>query len=300
MTLFDEAKYREVLAIVDKALRLICTVPIISLEINPMIFSPDGDGKKDTITITPNVFAKDTTKVTGWSMVIKKRDEKDETKSIEIKSFKGNGLPQQVIIWDGMNDGKLVVDSMNNYMAEMKVIDNKGEGTSGNTLFQTDIFLEKTDRGMRVNVSAIQFDGDSSELKAEFHYILNRIHNFLLEYPEYKYIVIEGHTSYGPVDRNIKLSTARAESVKKYLLNLGIKPGRIIIKGLSHSVPFSMIWDNRPLNRRVTFFLLKSKDDRKNYEKYFKDIMNEKFKLPEFTGMPENMINWHKNKYQIK
>ncbi len=298
--LYTEAKYREVLKIVDQALRLICTVPIISLEIKPMIFSPDGDGKKDTITITPNIFARDISKVTNWSLIIKKRDEQDETKSIEIKTFKGTGMPSKSITWDGKNDGKLVVDSINNYMVEMKVVDNRGEGTSGNNLFQTDIFLEKTNRGMRVNVSAIQFESDSPELKTEFHYILKRIHSFLLEYPEYKFIVIEGHTSYGPVAKNIKLSNARANSVKKYLLSLGMKKNRIITKGFSHSVPFTLIWDNRPLNRRVTFFLLKSKEDRSNYENHFKKLMKGKYKLPEFIGMPENRIRWHKNKYKTK
>lgn len=271
-SLYAQSKYREVLDIVDKALRLICTVPVISLDIKPMIFSPDGDGINDTVTIAANIFAKDPAKVTDWSLVIKKRNEKKDDDSIEIYTQKGKGMPPAALTWDGKKDGALIVDSVNNYMAELSVKDNNGEGTSGNVLFMTDVFLEKTERGMRVNVSAIQFDGDKSDLKEQYHYLLKRIYNFLLEYPEYKTIVVEGHTSYGPVKKNVKLSNDRAASVKKYLLSLGMNPDRIITKGYSHSVPFTLEVKKFELNRRVTFFLLKDKEDKENYEKYFQSI----------------------------
>jgi outer membrane protein OmpA-like peptidoglycan-associated protein len=269
---FNQKKFREVIKIVNDALRLVSAVPVVALNITTPIFSPDGDDKNDTVSFTYNVFAKDQSEVKNWRLVIKKRDESDEKKSIEVYTLSGKGMPDsgKVIVWDGKKDGKLVVDSFNNYMAELIVVDNNGEGSSGNTLFKTDIFIENTDYGMRVNVSAIQFKYNSSEINPLYNNLIIRIYNFLLEYPEYKFIVVEGHTDYDNFIISYRLSQQRANSVKGFLVKLGMKTERIVTRGFGNSQPFTKVWTKRALNRRVTFILLKNEDELQKYEKYYK------------------------------
>jgi outer membrane protein OmpA-like peptidoglycan-associated protein len=71
---------------------------------------------------------------------------------------------------------------------------------------------------------------------------------------------LEGHTdNKGSADYNLKLSKARANSVKKYLEEKGIKPTRIEADGFGSTKPIA---DNsteqgREKNRRVEFKVIK-------------------------------------------
>jgi len=272
--LYPKKEYRKVIELANKALRLISTSPVIVLNISPPIFSPDNDGKRDIISFHMKSFAKDPKKVKGWKLVIKKRFKDKKKKSIEVMTFEGNGMPKidKTIRWDGKKNGSLVVDSFNNYLAEMTITDNSSTGTSSDIPFMTDIFIEKIPYGMRVNVSAIQFDFNSYAIKDIYSDLLKRIKSFILEYPQYKYIVIEGHTDFGNFQICSKLSKDRADSVKRYLVKLGMHPSYIVTKGLGYSSPFTMFWNKRTMNRRVTFILLKNKEELQKYNDHISKI----------------------------
>ena len=71
---------------------------------------------------------------------------------------------------------------------------------------------------------------------------------------------IRGHTdNIGDNDFNLRLSFRRAESVKGYLVNLGVRTDRVITKGFGEDIPVSsnLTGDGRALNRRVEFFIIK-------------------------------------------
>ena len=73
-------------------------------------------------------------------------------------------------------------------------------------------------------------------------------------------LILSGHTdNKGSEDYNLKLSTARAEAVKTYLINKGIEAERITAKGFGESMPIAPndTEENRAINRRVEFFIVK-------------------------------------------
>ncbi len=82
---------------------------------------------------------------------------------------------------------------------------------------------------------------------------------FLKRHPEI-IVEIQGHTdSVGDASRNLELSRKRAEAVRKYFVERGIAPSRLIAKGYGEHYPIA---DNRTilgrdLNRRVELVIIR-------------------------------------------
>ena len=107
-------------------------------------------------------------------------------------------------------------------------------------------------------VNLIFFDFNSDRLKPESTADLQEAVRLLQEYPELK-IEIQGHTdSVGPEDYNLALSKRRAEAVKRYLVEHGISPERLVTRGYGESRPVAPndTETNRRKNRRVEFKVL--------------------------------------------
>jgi OmpA-OmpF porin, OOP family len=103
-------------------------------------------------------------------------------------------------------------------------------------------------------VIPILFDFGKSDIKAKYHDELDKVGNFLKEFPKSKG-TIEGHTdSIGNPKSNMKLSVARAEKVAGYLnKKFGIDAGRITAKGYGESKPVASNKNaaGRAENRRI-------------------------------------------------
>ena len=87
-------------------------------------------------------------------------------------------------------------------------------------------------------VIAISFDTNKTDVKAKYYEELDKLGNFLKEYPHAKG-TIEGHTdSVGSKQLNQKLSQARAENVRSYIIKkFGIEGSRISAKGYGLTKP---------------------------------------------------------------
>ena len=87
-------------------------------------------------------------------------------------------------------------------------------------------------------VIAISFDTNKTDVKAKYYEELDKLGNFLKEYPNSKG-TIEGHTdSDGSKQLNQKLSQARAENVRSYIIKkFGIEGSRISAKGYGSAKP---------------------------------------------------------------
>jgi len=92
--------------------------------------------------------------------------------------------------------------------------------------------------------------------------LLGDVHDVLAEHPELTRIEVQAHTDdTGKADYNLKLSTARAESVRRWLVEHGVPPGRLVARGYGGERPIA---DNktaagRKQNRRVQFMVLEKK-----------------------------------------
>jgi outer membrane protein OmpA-like peptidoglycan-associated protein len=110
-----------------------------------------------------------------------------------------------------------------------------------------------TERGIVLTLGDVLFTSGQADLKAGTATNLDRLVGFLNQNPDRK-VEIEGHTdNVGDDDSNQGLSQRRADSVKSFLVQQGIAPGRIVSSGKGEHQPVA---DNgsaggRQLNRRV-------------------------------------------------
>lgn len=99
----------------------------------------------------------------------------------------------------------------------------------------------------------IQFEFNSSVLKTSSYQVLDQIGQEMKKYPSVKFN-INGHASIeGTEARNMTLSNDRANSVKTYLVNLGVDRDNLTTNGFGASKPVASNKDEagRSLNRRV-------------------------------------------------
>ncbi|MCU0330768.1 MAG: OmpA family protein [Candidatus Kapabacteria bacterium] len=115
--------------------------------------------------------------------------------------------------------------------------------------------MEPLDVGATIVLQNIFFDSDASILRPESRSELDRLAQLLQQRPTIT-VEIRGHTDdRGSADHNEKLSMARAESVRSYLIQRGIMESRLSAKGLGKSQPASKGSSDadRQKNRRVEF-----------------------------------------------
>lgn len=112
---------------------------------------------------------------------------------------------------------------------------------------------EATDRGLVLTLGDVLFGTGRSDLTSGGTNTLDKLVVFLNNYPD-RNVVIEGHTDdVGSHEMNQTLSQHRADSVKFYLVQQGIRHKRLAASGMGETQP---ITDNqspsgRQQNRRV-------------------------------------------------
>jgi len=114
-----------------------------------------------------------------------------------------------------------------------------------------------------VRFESIEFDKGSSELKPEMENDLHLVINFLVDQPDFN-LEILGHTDRsGDESINLKLSQARAEAIRDYIVDYGsLSSKRVIAKGMGSKMPIvkeEKTEEDRQINRRVEFRLSRKK-----------------------------------------
>ncbi len=103
--------------------------------------------------------------------------------------------------------------------------------------------------------NGIIFDKGTSTIKKSSLGIINKVVNILKENSDWKFNII-GHTdSDGDDTSNIKLSSDRAEAVKKAIIEQGINAARLTVTGKGESEPLNSnkTPEEKANNRRVAF-----------------------------------------------
>lgn len=117
---------------------------------------------------------------------------------------------------------------------------------------------KKTKRGMVITLGDVLFGINKSELKSGGMHNVQKLADFLKEYPKHK-VLIEGYTdSTGSAEHNQKLSERRANSVQAALVSqMGISQDRITTRGYGEEFPVAKndSTSNRQMNRRVEIII---------------------------------------------
>jgi OOP family OmpA-OmpF porin len=117
----------------------------------------------------------------------------------------------------------------------------------------------KAEIGKRIVLTGVVFPFGTADITSESESILTIAFNTLQENPNIE-VEIHGHTdNVGKASYNLLLSRQRAESVKQYLVNMGISPDRIVTKGFGAVAPIASNETDkgRQQNRRIEFVRVK-------------------------------------------
>jgi OOP family OmpA-OmpF porin len=106
----------------------------------------------------------------------------------------------------------------------------------------------------------VQFDHGKATIKPESDGLMTDVADVLKEHPEIEEVEIQGHTdNTGPANVNRNLSQARAQSVRKWLVDHGVEGKRLKAKGYGPDKPIAGNDSDagRAKNRRVEFKITK-------------------------------------------
>jgi outer membrane protein OmpA-like peptidoglycan-associated protein len=108
---------------------------------------------------------------------------------------------------------------------------------------------------------SLEFENGKADILPAMHTDLDKIANFLIDHPKLN-LNISGHTdSQGKEEANLRLSQARADAIKAYLIyQFKIPAARIEAHGYGSSKPIvsEKTDDDRKLNRRVEFEIFRN------------------------------------------
>lgn len=111
----------------------------------------------------------------------------------------------------------------------------------------------KFDPPRKYRLDHVYFDTDKASLRPDSYPELEDLLSYLQRHDAIR-VEIAGHTdNTGTASHNLQLSQARAETIVKYLVSKGIKPGRLQAKGYGATQPVAEneTEKGRQLNRRT-------------------------------------------------
>jgi len=116
---------------------------------------------------------------------------------------------------------------------------------------------QKTERGLVITLGDVLFSTNKAQLESGGMRNVQKLADFLKQYPQHK-VLVEGYTdSTGSNDLNQELSDRRANAVRTALLDMGIRSDRVTARGYGEAYPVASndTAASRQLNRRVEIIL---------------------------------------------
>lgn len=120
-----------------------------------------------------------------------------------------------------------------------------------------DLNAKQTERGLMITLGDVLFRTDKAQLESGGVRNVDKLGEYLIQYPVYR-VLVEGYTdSTGGHEHNQKLSERRANSVRRALIDMGVSGDRIEAQGYAEDYPVASnaTAANRQLNRRVEIVL---------------------------------------------
>ena len=129
--------------------------------------------------------------------------------------------------------------------------------------------VEETERGLVLTLGDVLFEFDKDDLKPGARRNLAVLVRFLEE-NRGRPVTVEGHTdSVGSESYNRELSQRRAEAVRNFLVQNGIRPERVSARGLGEAYPVASNDTNvgRQQNRRVEIIISKDGQEKQSFKR---------------------------------
>ncbi len=239
----------------------------MSISAEPILFSPDGDGFNDSLSILIKIDKPES--VRSWNLTI------EDGRQHRFYGRSGSGTPPTEIKWDGNSNEGQLVESASEYSIRFSASDGAGRELQVTKSFSTDVLVIRDGERYKIRIPDFVFPADSAELnqgqEASFvqqnAIVLNRLAEILRRFSAYR-ITIEGHANLvnwndpalaDKEEREVlmPLSRRRAEAVKAALAGIGIDGGRMKVVGRGGHIPLAPNGDtaNNWKNRRVEILL---------------------------------------------
>ena len=194
-----------------------------------------------TYSVRLSTDVQDTTyKKTTYALVTNEFNEETLLHSKELKiNIRSAIKPYTVVLETSLNDILRPLITIEAKITEaVRLVESLNSGTSN-----------------AVVMESITFEPGKSVLTNDAIIVLNNIAKILKEYPRLK-IQVNGHTdNTGNANANRRVSLARAEEVRNYLLKQGIEPARLFAQGFGPDKPIASnkTEEGRTKNQRVEF-----------------------------------------------
>jgi len=242
--------------------------PTVEVRFGPTPFSPDGDGINDLLEF--DIDIDEAGAVERWSLTI------IDPRGKLFRQYKGAGTPPKRIYWNGISTDGDLVQGAEEYPFEFYVEDTVGNSAAHLDAMLVDILVAAENGNKRIRITGFTFkpnspelDNDNVQTAEKNRWILEKIAEIFRRYADYG-VTVEGHAvsvywddperaKYEQDNELVPLSQARAETIRKALISLGINAERIRAVGIGGAkpvVPHGDI-DNRWQNRRIEFILHK-------------------------------------------
>lgn len=174
---------------------------------------------------------------------------------LDARTAEADAAKRQVVI---ANEQVVIANEIVNQQAdELAAADANAQSDQAVIAIQEmqirELNAKQTKRGLVVTLGDVLFNSGKSELKAGGSRNVQKVADFLMQYPK-RSVLIEGFTdSVGTESFNQALSERRAESVRAALINLGVSPDRISTQGYGEQYPVAEndTSAHRQSNRRV-------------------------------------------------
>lgn len=181
------------------------------------------------------------------------------TSEVTTTTVNGNDGKYAVIVKANGEQGNAMINiKKEGYAFDSKIIA-EDELAKGKTIQAKDMDVKEIKVGEPYTINDILYQTASAKLSSSDQFILRQFSRFLKNNPTIS-ILIQGHTdNVGSPDTNLKLSEERAQGVKAYLIECGIKSNRLAAKGYGQTMPKvpNNSTANRAKNRRTDFVIQK-------------------------------------------
>jgi outer membrane protein OmpA-like peptidoglycan-associated protein len=219
-------------------------------------------------------------------LVVELKPRLDTWADVEVVDQSGNPLPNPIVRWSGGEAGCLPEEPVaatpganvvrtpmgpGHYQFSVEVpgyriVDREADAKLGGAHFV--IVMEPSRVVLEAKRIAIHdtvyFEFNKAVIKPESYGLLTDVANVILAHPEVGRVQVEGHTDNKGNDAyNLKLSQARAESVRAFLMTRGVTGDRLVAVGFGESRPIETnnTEEGRSANRRVEFNLIDQAPD---------------------------------------